>query len=113
MVGEGVEIGADVAGRLGTAVDTADPARREHRDAGGSSQCHRGRDGRRPEIPLLGDRDRYVALGDLACRPEDARVLVGVEPDAGDAVEHGGHGRHRSPAADRAEAAIERLGVGR
>ena len=112
MVGEGIEIGTHVARRLGTAVDAADPAGGEHGDARRGRQRQRRRDRRRAELPLLRDRHRDVALGHLARRPEDPRMLVGVETDAGDAVEHRRHGRHRSAAPDRAQAEVERLGVG-
>ena len=46
-----------------------------------------------PNVPALGDGHGEVALGRLARRPEDPLVLVGVEPDPGRAVEHGGDGR--------------------
>ena len=77
VVGDGVEVGRHVAGRLGAAVDAADAAGGEHGDPGGRGQRQRRRDRRGAERPPLGDGDRQVALGDLARRPEDAVVLVG------------------------------------
>ena len=71
--------------------NTAMPAARGERD--------RRRHRRRPEVPALGQRHRHVALGRLAGRPEDPRVLVLGDADPGHAVEHGrdrGHGAARS-----------------
>ena len=68
MAGDGAEIGRHVARDLGAAVDAADAAGGEHRDAGGVGQRERGRDGRGAVRPALGDGHRKVALGRLAGR---------------------------------------------
>ena len=111
--GEGVEVGGDVAGHLGIAMDTTNPARREHGDAGGGSERDGGAHGGRPEVPALGDGDSEITLGGLACRSQDALVLLRVDADAWHTVEHGGDGRDRTGATDRRHTALQGLGVTR
>ena len=112
MVGESIEVGADVAGRPGTAVHATDPAGGEHGHPGRRGQGQRSRHGGRPALPLLCDGDGHVTLGDLSGLTQDAGVLVGVEAHASDTVEHRRDGRYGATLADGEEAAVERLGVG-
>ncbi len=113
MMGEGVEVGGDVAGELRTAMDAADAAGGEHRDAGGGGDRHRGRHRRGAELPALGDRHRDVALGHLAGRSEDAADLAVVQSDPHRPVEDGRDCRYRAAVTDRRRTAVERLAVGR
>ena len=111
--GQGVEIGRDVARDIGTAVDAA--------DATGGEDLHSRRrregdgcaDGRRPEVPALGDGDGQVALGCLARRTEDAVVLTRVEPDPGDTVENRRDRRDCTTRSNRRDASLQCVGVGR
>ena len=81
VVGQRVEIGADVAGQLGAAVHATDPSGREHLDARRRSQRDRGRDSRRTERPPLRHGDREVAFRGLARRTEDrGRAPISSSP---------------------------------
>ena len=68
VMGQRVEVGADVAGELGPAVHAADAAGGEHRDAGGGGERHRRRHGRRAELPLAG-RPRPRGRARPPCAP--------------------------------------------
>lgn len=112
MVGERIEVGADVTGHLGPAMDPADATGGEHRHTRRRSQRDRCRHRGRPERPSLSDRNRQVTLSRLAGFAEDAVVLVGSQAHPGDTVENGGDGGHRSAFGDSAQASFQRLGVG-
>ncbi len=110
---ERVEIGRDVPGGVGTAVDAPDSARREHRDPGAGRDRQRRAHGRRPERPALRHGDGKIALGHLAGGAEDPLVLRRVDPGAGHPVEDGGDGSDRTAALDRRDASVQRLPVRR
>ena len=113
VVGDGVEIGRDVAGDLRTAVDAADASGREDLDAGGVGQRQRGRDGRGAVRPRRCHRDSQVALGGLGRRAAEPVVLGGVHADPGNAVEHGRDRGGGAARPDGGDAALERVAVGR
>ena len=98
VVGDGVEVGGDVARGVGTAMDAADAPGREHADPGGVGQGERGRHGGGAVLPSHGDRHAQVPLGGLRAGPADAVVLLGVDAHPRDAVQHRRHGRHAPPA---------------
>ena len=114
VVGDGVEIGRHVAGGLDAAVHAADAAGGEHADP-----RRRRRGPATPDTVVAPNGQRWArATGRsrsaaLRAGPRIRSCSSGSMPDPGHAVEHGGHRRHRSPVADRREAAIERLAVRR
>ena len=72
MVGEGIEVGGDVAGELGPRWTPPMPPVANTETPAAAAMRHRRRHRRGAELPALGDRHRDVALGHLAGRPEDA-----------------------------------------
>ena len=106
---ERAEVGADVARGLDPSVHPADPARREH------ARHRRGQ--RAPAPPTPSSRrttsscataNGQVACRDLARAGEHALVLGWLEPDTGNAVDHGGDprdgARSRTAAVQRSRA---------
>ena len=113
VVGDGVEVGGDVTGGLGVAVDAADAPGREHADPGGGGQGERAGHGGGAVLPAHGDGHAQVALGRLAGRTADPGVLGGVDAHPRHPVQHRRHGRHATAGPDHGQAPLERLAVGR
>ena len=82
VVGDGVEVGRDVARGLGTPVDAADASGREHADPGGGGQSERGGHGGGAVLPARRDGHAKVAFGGLARRTADACCSAASRPPA-------------------------------
>ncbi len=113
MGGDGVEIGADIAGDRDLAVNAADAAGREDRDPSRCRQREGGRNGGRAELPTLGHRHREIALGCLTRGTENPIVLILGDTDPRHTVEDGSDRGDRPSGLDRRETAVEGLSVGR
>ena len=113
MSGDGIQIGRDVSGDVGTPMNPTDSAGGEHRDSPGGGDGHRGRHRRGSEFPTLCHRDGDVTFGHLASRAQDSRMLGVLQTETHDAVENRGHRRNASGIADGRRTTIERFGVER
>ena len=81
-------------------MNSAEPARRHHLDAGRAAHCERSSDGGRADRALR-DRRRDVARTELPRVGTEPVQLVGRQPDDDLAVEHADRGRHRAARANR------------